>query len=99
VIIRSLKKELEELRSWEERAIQLEKEIREKIGRGERVAKNINVVHGERLTLGDRMADHLADLAGSWASSASSPCSWPSGSRSTASSSSSSRGTSTRTFC
>jgi len=67
VIIRSLKKEMEELQAWEARAIQLEKEIREKIRRGERVSKNINVVHGERLTLGDRMSDRLADTAGSWA--------------------------------
>ena len=66
MIIRYLKKEMEELRAWEARAVQLEKEIREKIKRGERVSKNINVVHGERLTLGERMADGLADLAGSW---------------------------------
>jgi uncharacterized membrane protein len=66
VIIRSLKKEMEELQAWEARAIQLEKEIREKIRRGERVSKNINVVHGERLSLGDRMSDRLADTAGSW---------------------------------
>jgi len=66
VIIRSLKKEMEELQAWEARAIHLEKEIREKIRRGERVSKNINVVHGERLTLGDRMSDRLADTAGSW---------------------------------
>jgi len=67
VVIRSIRKELEELQAWEARAIQLEKEIREKIRRGERVSKNINVVHGERLTLGDRMSDRLADTAGSWA--------------------------------
>jgi uncharacterized membrane protein len=66
VIIRSLRKEMEELRAWEARAAQLEKEIRKKIRRGEHVSKNINVVHGERLTLGDRMADLLADRAGSW---------------------------------
>jgi len=66
VIIRSLKKEMEELRAWEARAVQLEKEIREKIRRGERVSKNINVVHGERLSLGERMSDRLADTAGSW---------------------------------
>ena len=66
MIIRSLKKEMEELRAWEARAAQLEKEIRDKIRRGERVSKNINVVHGERLTLGERMSDRLADTAGSW---------------------------------
>jgi len=66
VIIRSLKKEMEELRAWETRAAELEREIREKIRRGERVSKNINIVHGERLSLGDRMSDRLADTAGSW---------------------------------
>jgi uncharacterized membrane protein len=66
VIIRSLKKELEELQAWEARAAQLEKQIREKMARRQTVSKNINVVHGERLTLGDRMADLLADRAGSW---------------------------------
>ncbi len=66
MIIRYLKKEMEELQAWEARAVQLEKEIREKIRRGERVSKNINVVHGERLTLGERMADGLANVAGSW---------------------------------
>jgi len=57
---------MEELQAWEARAVQLEKEIREKIRRGEHVSKNINVVHGERLSLGDRMSDRLADTAGSW---------------------------------
>jgi uncharacterized membrane protein len=66
VVIRSLRKELEELKAWESRAVQLEKEIREKIARGERVSRNINVVHGQSLSFGDRMADRLADLAGSW---------------------------------
>ena len=32
----------------------------------EKVSKNINTVHKNRLTLGDRMADKLAKLAGSW---------------------------------
>ena len=66
MIIRSLKKEMEELQAWEARAVQLERDIREKIRRGERVSKNINIVHGERLTLGERMSDRLADTAGSW---------------------------------
>jgi uncharacterized membrane protein len=66
VIARYLRKEMEELRAWRARSAQIEKEVREKIRRRERVSKNINIVEGERLTLGDRMADHLADLAGSW---------------------------------
>ena len=66
MIIRSLKKEMEELQAWEARAVQLEKEIRQKMARRQTVSKNVNIVHGERLTLGDRMADLLADRAGSW---------------------------------
>jgi uncharacterized membrane protein len=66
VIIRYLRKEMEELRTWRARSVQIEKEIREKIRRRERVSKNINIVHGERLTVGDRMSDRLANTAGSW---------------------------------
>jgi len=65
-MMRLIRKELEELQAWEARATELEREIREKISRGERVSKNINVVHGERLTVGDRVSDRLADVAGSW---------------------------------
>ncbi len=65
-MMRLITKELEELQAWEARAAQLEKEIREKMARRETVSKNINVVHGERLTLGERMSDRLADAAGSW---------------------------------
>ena len=66
MVIRYLKKEMDELRAWETRAAQLEKAIRQKIARRETVAKNVNIVHAERLTLGERMADRLADVAGSW---------------------------------
>ncbi|MFH0915821.1 MAG: DUF1003 domain-containing protein [bacterium] len=31
-----------------------------------RAAADVNVLHDERLTLGDRMADSLANVAGSW---------------------------------
>jgi uncharacterized membrane protein len=57
---------MEELQAWEARAAQLEKEIREKMARRETVSKNVNIVHGERLSPGERMADGLADVAGSW---------------------------------
>ncbi|KPK47703.1 MAG: hypothetical protein AMJ77_02320 [Dehalococcoidia bacterium SM23_28_2] len=66
VVIRYFKKEIEELRAWETRAAQLEKAIRGKIARHETVTKNVNILHGERLTLGERMADRMADIAGSW---------------------------------
>jgi uncharacterized membrane protein len=67
VIIRSLRKEeMEELRAWERRAAQIEKEIRENMARRETVSKNVNIVHVERLTLGERGADRLAEVAGSW---------------------------------
>ena len=66
MVIRYFKKEIEELRAWETRAAQLEKAIRGKIARHETVTKNVNILHGERLTLGERMADRMADIAGSW---------------------------------
>jgi len=66
VIIRSLKKDMEELQAWETRAAQLEKEIRKKIARRETVSKNVEVVHQEQLTFGQRVSDRLSDVAGSW---------------------------------
>jgi uncharacterized membrane protein len=45
---------------------EVEKRIREKVARGERISKNVNVLHDEQLTIGQRLADHLADVAGSW---------------------------------
>jgi uncharacterized membrane protein len=33
----------------------------------ERAARDVNVIHAERLTLGQRLADSVADVAGSWA--------------------------------
>ncbi len=66
MVIRYFKKEMEEVRAWETRAAQLEKAIRGKIARHETVTKNVNILHGARLTLGERMADRMADIAGSW---------------------------------
>ncbi|MDO8673539.1 MAG: DUF1003 domain-containing protein [Dehalococcoidia bacterium] len=39
----------------------------QKTRRGQRISKNINQVHKERLTIGQKLADRLADVAGSWA--------------------------------
>jgi uncharacterized membrane protein len=33
----------------------------------ERATRDVNVIHAERLTLGQRLADSVADMAGSWA--------------------------------
>jgi uncharacterized membrane protein len=56
-----------ELLSWRKRAARIEKELRDKIHRGERVSKNTHVIHLEQLTFGQRVSDKLADIAGSWA--------------------------------
>jgi len=53
-------------RAWEERAAQIEKDLREKIRRRERVSKNVHVIHQQQLTFGQRVSDKLADVAGSW---------------------------------
>lgn len=55
-----------EVLSWRKRAVRIEKELREKIRRGERVSKNTHIVHLEQLTFGQRVSDKLADVAGSW---------------------------------
>jgi uncharacterized membrane protein len=54
-------------RAWRERAVRIEREIVDKIRRRERVSRNVEALHQERLTLGERLADRLADVAGSWA--------------------------------
>ncbi len=44
----------------------VEKGLRDKIKRGEKVSKNVNDIHDRQLTVGERLADQLADVAGSW---------------------------------
>ncbi len=45
----------------------VEKRLLEKVARRERISKNVNVLHEQRLTFGQRIADHMAEVAGSWA--------------------------------
>jgi uncharacterized membrane protein len=42
------------------------KTLTKKKKQSQRVARNVNDLHDESLTFGDRMADRLADMAGSW---------------------------------
>lgn len=59
--------ELQETLSADRRQLsELERKLVEKIRRGERVSQNVNALHEEQLTLGQRLADRLADVAGSW---------------------------------
>ena len=53
-------------RAWGERAARIEREVVDKIRRRERVSRNVEALHQERLTLGERFADRVADIAGSW---------------------------------
>jgi len=52
--------------AWQKRAARIEKELQDKIRRGERISKNTHVIHLEQLTFGQRVSDKLADVAGSW---------------------------------
>ena len=63
---RVLSKADDDVRAWEKKAAQIEKELQEKIRRRERVSKNVHVIHQEQLTFGQRVSDELADIAGSW---------------------------------
>jgi uncharacterized membrane protein len=63
---RVLSKADDDVRAWEKKAAQIEKELQEKIRRRERVSKNVHVIHQEQLTFGQRVSDRLADVAGSW---------------------------------
>jgi uncharacterized membrane protein len=55
-----------EVLAWQKKAARIEKELQDKIRRGERVSKNTHVLHLEQLTFGQRVSDKLADVAGSW---------------------------------
>lgn len=44
----------------------LEKQVVESLKEQELLAENINVLYDKQLTLGERMADRLADFGGSW---------------------------------
>jgi uncharacterized membrane protein len=63
---RLLGSEMAYVRAWQQRAARIEKEVLDKIRRRERVSKNVEVVHQEQLTFGQRVSDRLADVAGSW---------------------------------
>jgi uncharacterized membrane protein len=64
---RVLRKADDDVRAWEKKAARIEKELREKISRRERVSKNVDVIAREQLTFSQRVSDKLADVAGSWA--------------------------------
>jgi uncharacterized membrane protein len=61
-----LSKADDDVRAWEKKAAQIEKELQQKIRRRERVSKNVHVIQQEQLTFGQRVSDKLADVAGSW---------------------------------
>jgi len=63
---RVLGKADDDVRAWEKKAAQIEKDLQEKIRRRERVSKNVDVIHREQLTFSQRVSDKLADVAGSW---------------------------------
>jgi uncharacterized membrane protein len=45
---------------------ELEKRLLEKIRKREPISQNVNELHEKQLTSGERIADRLADVAGSW---------------------------------
>ena len=55
-----------EARSWRERAVRIEKDIRGKARRHEKVSKNVVAIQDEQLKFGQRVSDKLATVAGSW---------------------------------
>lgn len=63
---RLLGSEMAYIRAWQQRAARIEKEVLDKVRRRERVSRNVEVVHQEQLTFGQRVSDRLADVAGSW---------------------------------
>ncbi len=65
-MLRLLGGEMAYIRTWQQRAARIEKEVLDKIRRRERVSRNVEALHQERLTFGQRVSDRLADIAGSW---------------------------------
>ena len=61
-----LRGEVRYIRAWQDRAARIEKELPGKISRREPVSRNVEALHLERLSLGERLSDRLADAAGSW---------------------------------
>lgn len=51
---------------WERRAVEIEKEVFEKIRHGHHVSRNTHVEAAAHMRFGDRVADRLAAVAGSW---------------------------------
>lgn len=45
---------------------ELERRVLEKIRNREHISKNVNELQDQQLTMGERVADQLADVAGSW---------------------------------
>jgi uncharacterized membrane protein len=56
----------DELAAWEKRAVEIEAEVRRRIRRHEPIAKNVELLQLEQATIGERLADRLAAVAGSW---------------------------------
>jgi uncharacterized membrane protein len=66
MISRLLRGEEAYIRAWQERAARIKTELPEKIRRREPVSRNVEALHRERLSFGERLSDKLADAAGSW---------------------------------
>ena len=54
------------IRAWQERAARIKTELPDKIRRREPVSRNVEALHQERLSFGERLSDKLAGAAGSW---------------------------------
>ena len=54
------------IRAWQKRAARIMAELPDKIRRREPVSRNVEALHQERLSFGERLSDGLADAAGSW---------------------------------
>ena len=60
-MLRALRKEQSEVVAWGEKAARIEERVREKMRRHEPIAKNVEVMHQEQLTFGQRVSDGLAE--------------------------------------
>lgn len=66
-MLRALRRQESDVVAWGEKAARIEERVREKMRRHEPISKNVEVMHQEQLTFGQRVSDGLAKTAGSWA--------------------------------
>jgi len=65
-MLHALGRERAYVRAWGEKAAQIERNLQDRIRHRQPVSKNVDILHRQQLTFGERVSDRLAEVAGSW---------------------------------